>query len=344
MACTLKDVAKRANVSIVTVHKCIYGKPGISEETRKRVLAIVEEMHYTVNPSASSLKRDNVNIAVVCPNMTSQLNSFYVKLAQGAEQAAQELASYGVNVRIIPSGSTGASQNQVMDRLLEEENLHGVAAYCLDDGLLDETFDKFSQRNIPVVTFNADAPGSHRLACVAAPTQRMGELAAELLLKLNRDHKRIIIVGGDKRLSNLRDNTTGFYSYIQQNDPEISLLEINNSSRTNLQEELEKVLASLDDVTGIYCSMTRNAIPVCQSLHRMGLQRKIRLICTDVFQELYPYVQDGTVDATIWQNPQMQCYNATMLLYYYLTTGKLQDKYFKIPISPVMLSNFEYFL
>ena len=116
MACTLKDVAKRANVSIVTVHKCIYGKPGISEETRKRVLAIVEEMHYTVNPSASSLKRDNVNIAVVCPNMANQLNSFYVKLAQGAEQAAQELASYGVNVRIIPSGSTGASQNQEIGR------------------------------------------------------------------------------------------------------------------------------------------------------------------------------------------------------------------------------------
>lgn len=344
MACTLKDVAKRANVSIVTVHKCIYGKPGISEETRKRVLAIVEEMHYTVNPSASSLKRDNVNIAVVCPNMASQLNSFYVKLAQGAEQAAQELASLGVNVRIIPAGSSGTSQKEVLEKLLEEDTVHGLAAYCLDESLLDETFDQFSQKGIPVITFNADAPGSKRLACVTAPTQRMGELAAELLLKLNRNHRRMIIVGGDKRLSNLRDNTTGFYSYIQQHGPEISLLEINNSSRSSVQQELEKVLASLDDVTGIYCSMTRNAVPVCQSLHKMGLQRKVRLICTDVFQELYPYIQDGTVDATIWQNPQQQCYNATMLLYAYLTTGKLQEKYFKIPISPVMMSNFEYFL
>lgn len=344
MACTLKDVAKRANVSIVTVHKCIYGKPGISAETRKRVLAIVEEMHYTVNPSASSLKRDNVNIGVICPNMASRLNSFYVKLAQGAEQAAQELASLGVNVRIIPSGSTGVSQNEVLERLLEEDNLHGIAAYCSDDGLLDETFDKFSRKGIPVITFNADAPGSNRVACVAPPTQRMGELAAELLLKLDRRHQRIIIVGGDKRLSNLRDNTTGFYSYIQQHAPEVSLLEINNSTRNNLQEELEKVLTSLDDVSGLYCSMTRNAIPVCRSLHKLGLQRRIRLICTDVFQELYPYLQDGTVDATIWQNPQMQSYNATMLLYYYLTTGKLREKYFKIPISPVMLSNFEYFL
>lgn len=344
MACTLKDVAKRANVSIVTVHKCIYGKPGISEETRKRVLAIVEEMHYTVNPSASSLKRDNLNLAVVCPNMTSQVNSFFVKLAQGAEQAAQELSALGVNVRILPCGNTGASQREVLERLLEEGNLQGLAAVCLDESLLDGIFDRFTQQGVPVVTFNADAPNSQRLACVAAPTQRMGELAAELLLKLNRSHERIIIVGGDKRLSNLRDNTTGFYSYIQQHAPEVSLLEINNSSRSSLQGELEKVLSSLDDVTGIYCSMTRNAIPVCQTLHRLRLQRRVRLVCTDVFQELYPYLQDGTVDATIWQNPQAQCYNAAMLLYYYLTTGKLQEKYFRIPISPVMASNFEYFL
>lgn len=344
MACTLKDVAKRANVSIVTVHKCIYGKPGISEETRKRVLAIVEEMHYMANPSASSLKRDNINLAVVCPNMASHLNSFYAELAHGVEQAAQELSSSGCHVRLLPAGSRWEQQNETLLKLLEEDNLHGVAVDCLDDAKLDETLARFGERDIPVVTFNADAPNAHRLACVTAPAQQMGELAAELLVKMEREHKRIIIVGGDKRLSILRENTTGFYAFIQEHEPEISLLEINNSSRSNLRQELEKVLSSLDDVTGIYCSMTRNALPVCQSLQRMGLQHRVRLVCTDVFQELWPYLQDGTVDATIWQNPRMQSYNAVMLLHSYLTTGKLQEKYFNIPISPVMVSNFKYFL
>lgn len=344
MACTLKDVARQAGVSIVTVHKCIYGKPGISEETRKRVLAIVEELHYTVNPSASSLKRDNINLAVLCPGTPEGLNSFYRKLAQGAADAVRELSSFGVSVRVHYCGGNWEAESEELLRLLGEGNLHGVAAYCLDDGRLDGTLDQFREKEIPVVTFNADAPNAHRLACVTAPARQMGELAAELLVKLNPGHRRIIIIGGDKRLSILRENTTGFYAYIQQHAPEISLLEINNSSRSTLREELEKVLVSLDDVTGIYCSMTRNAVPVCQSLHRTGLAGKVRLICTDVFEELRPYLQDGTVDATIWQDPRRQSYNAVLLLYYYLTTGKLREEYFRIPISPVLCSNFSYFL
>lgn len=344
MACTLKDVAQRANVSIVTVHKCIYGKPGISEETRKRVLAIVEEMHYTVNPSASSLKRDNVNLAVVCPGSPNSLNSFHSRLADGARQAAKELANVGVNVRVLHAGNNWKSEEAVLDGLLEEKNLHGIALYCMDDEQLDERLLAFKEKNIPVITFNADAPASGRTACVTAPAREMGELAAELLMKMERAHKRIVIVGGDKRLSILRENTTGFYSYIQQHDPEISLLEINNSSRTDLREELEKVLISLGDVTGIYCSMTRNALTVCQVLHCMGLQNKIRYICTDVFEELRPYMQDGTIDASIWQNPVAQSYNGVMLLHGYVTTGKLEEGHFQIPISPVLMSNFDFFL
>ncbi len=344
MACTLKDVAKRANVSIVTVHKCIYGKPGISEETRKRVLAIVEEMHYTVNPSASSLKRDNVNLAVVCPGMPDSFNSFHAKLFAGASQAAKELANIGVNVRVLCAGNSWQSEAETLKKLQAEKHLHGVALYCMDDEKLDEQLIELKHSGVPAITFNADAPGSGRKACVSAPARQMGELAAELLVKMKEEHKRVIIVGGDKRLSILRENTTGFYSYIQQHDPEISLLEINNSSRTNLREELEKVLVSLDDVTGIYCSMTRNALTVCQTLHRMGLAKKVRYICTDVFEELRPYFQDGTIDATIWQNPFDQSYNSVMLLHSYVTTGKLEEKFFQIPISPVMNANFDFFL
>ncbi|MCD7753369.1 MAG: LacI family DNA-binding transcriptional regulator [Clostridiales bacterium] len=344
MACTLKDVAERAGVSIVTVHKCIYGKPGVGEETRKRVLAVVEELHYTVNPSASSLKRGDLRLAVLCPGRPEQRNSFHEKLTRGAERAARELASQGASVQLLSCGADWRQEEKLLRNLLDEGRVQGVAAYCLDDERLDTVLGRFRERDIPVVTFNADAPASGRLACVSAPARQMGELAAELLVKLDGRHRRIVIVGGDKRLSILRENTTGFYSYIQQHDPEISLLEINNSSRSSLRSELEKVLLSLDDVTGIYCSMTRNALPVCQCLKRMGLAGKVRYVCTDVFEELRPYLLDGTIDAAIWQDPSLQSYNAVQLLYRYLVTGKLDESCFRIPIGPVLCSNFDYFL
>lgn len=340
---TLKDIAARAQVSIVTVHKCIYGKPGVSEATRTRVLSLIEEMRYIAPGPLSSSRKNVVNLAVICPDTPSEENSFYLNLQQGIARAAQELESRGSYVQLYLCDGSWSGQAALLQELSKRGTLDGLAACCLDDAKLSDSFTGFHERGIPVLTFNSDAPIASRLAYVAPPTQRMGALAAELLCKLGKHH-RLLIVGGNKKRSNMRNNTLGFYSYIQHHEPDVSLLEVNGTEHQDLREQLRKVLTSLDDVTGIYCSMTRVSVLVCKLIHELKLPRKIRLICTDVFPELKPYLEDGTVDATIWQAPQSQSYNAVMLLYYYLTTGKVRDEYFKIPIAPVMRSNLEDFL
>lgn len=53
----LKDVAQRAGVSITTVSLVLNGKGNISEETRRRVLAAAEELHYHPNAHARHLRK-----------------------------------------------------------------------------------------------------------------------------------------------------------------------------------------------------------------------------------------------------------------------------------------------
>ena len=43
---TIVDVAAAAQVSTGTVHRALYGKPGVSEEMRKKILKIAWEMGY----------------------------------------------------------------------------------------------------------------------------------------------------------------------------------------------------------------------------------------------------------------------------------------------------------
>lgn len=337
----MKDIAARANVSVVTVHKCIYGKPGVSEETRKRVLKLVEEMHYTA--SAMMPRREALRLAVVCPEMPVGQNSFFHDLYLGVQRAGAELEPKGVELFYYPCGNWSV-QADILTDLARREALDGVAICCLDDAQMAIQFSALHNKGIPLITFNAEARYSHRLAHVGPPARDMGALAAELLCKMKDDHRRLLMVGGDKRMANLRANTAGFYDYIQTHHPELSLLEVNNAGNRDLAEELTKVLTSLDDVTGVYCSMTRNGKLVCETLRRLGLAHKIKLVCTDVFSDLQPYLEDGTVDATIWQDPRNQSYNAVMLLYHYLTTGRLREDYFSIRICPVMCSNYAYFL
>jgi LacI family repressor for deo operon, udp, cdd, tsx, nupC, and nupG len=68
----MADVAALAGVSKATVSRVLSGAPGVSEETRARIKALVKDLSYVVSPDASRLSRGSTGrIAVVMPHTTS---------------------------------------------------------------------------------------------------------------------------------------------------------------------------------------------------------------------------------------------------------------------------------
>ena len=68
---TIKEIAKLSGVSIATVSNIINNKPGASEETKKRVLAVIKKLNYTPNVIAKSLKcRSSKKIGVITEDLT----------------------------------------------------------------------------------------------------------------------------------------------------------------------------------------------------------------------------------------------------------------------------------
>jgi DNA-binding LacI/PurR family transcriptional regulator len=68
----MADVAALAGVSKATVSRVLSGAPGVSDETRTRIKALVEELSYVVSPDASRLSRQAFGrVAVVMPHTTS---------------------------------------------------------------------------------------------------------------------------------------------------------------------------------------------------------------------------------------------------------------------------------
>ena len=54
------DVSERAGVSIATVSRVLNGNPNVSERTRKKVLAVMDELGYTPNVFARGLGLDTM--------------------------------------------------------------------------------------------------------------------------------------------------------------------------------------------------------------------------------------------------------------------------------------------
>lgn len=87
MACTLRDIADAANVSISTVSLVLRGKyTRVSDATRQRILDVAEQMNYVPNQIAVSLvTKKTRTIGLIHSDM---LNPFYAELSVGLERSA----------------------------------------------------------------------------------------------------------------------------------------------------------------------------------------------------------------------------------------------------------------
>ncbi|MHB9025694.1 MAG: LacI family DNA-binding transcriptional regulator [Armatimonadota bacterium] len=92
---TLQTIAKLAGVSLMTVSRVLRGVPTVKEETRQRILEIVQSFQALPNPMVSHyLKSTGGIIGVILPSLRS---SFAPLILHGVYKAAYE-ASYHVFV------------------------------------------------------------------------------------------------------------------------------------------------------------------------------------------------------------------------------------------------------
>ncbi len=62
MPLTLEDIAKHAGVSRATVSRVINGEENVKEQTRKRVLEVIQQINFQPNLAARSLAAGRTNV------------------------------------------------------------------------------------------------------------------------------------------------------------------------------------------------------------------------------------------------------------------------------------------
>ena len=78
---TIYDIAKEAGVAASTVSRVINNRPGIGEETRRRVRDLLEKYHYTPNEAARGLVTQcsrSIGILIVDFRVSHHTESVYV--------------------------------------------------------------------------------------------------------------------------------------------------------------------------------------------------------------------------------------------------------------------------
>lgn len=152
---TIKEVAARSGVGIGTVSRVLNNSPQISEETKKKVLKAIEELHYVPNVAGKRLsqKRSYV-LAIIVPVIN---HPFFAKLIAELELAADER---GYSLLVVSSQHRIEKEREILKRLTQNEadGALFVTHFKHDEkefkNLAIVTIDRHLGKNIPIVTSN----------------------------------------------------------------------------------------------------------------------------------------------------------------------------------------------
>lgn len=237
---TIKDVAERAGVTVTTVSRILNNRGSISENTRKKVYAIMEELNYQPNELARALFRKKSNIiGLIIPNVS---HPFFAELSNYIESYAYK---NGYKVLLCNSYSDIAKEKDYID-MLKRSQVDGIimGSHSLETS-------EYVGINLPIVTI--DRILSDKIPYISSDNYRGGTLATKLLI--DKGCKKIAHISGPLSLNTPANKRYEAFSDVTKKlDIETTLIEIKLDTFDGYKSKIEKLFRDYPDIDGVFAS------------------------------------------------------------------------------------------
>ena len=252
---TIKDVAKKANVSVATVSRVINNTGYVNHETRKIVQDVIEELNYVPNELARSLFRKKSNIiGLIVPHISTY---FFAELIESLEDA---ITKKGYKLMIF---------NSKDDIELEKKYINVFSQYNIDGIILvanSKCIKSYMNLKIPMLTIDHIIDKS--IPSITSDNVQGGELAARKLVSTGA--KTIIPLRGRIVLITVVDRSRGFYQVMDEHNIDVRSFDLD--FRTPDLKDIEMFIRKHPDVDGVFCSSDIIAIYVISVLKELGYE------------------------------------------------------------------------
>ena len=203
---TIKDIAKRLNISLSTVSRALRNATDVNPDTKKAVMALSEELNYQPNKLALSLRQKQTHtIGVIVPNLDYVLSL----MVRGIDEVALEA---GFTVMVCQSNESFGREILNTRRLLESL-VDGFIISVSSESKSFEHFKKIQERNLPVVVFDRVTPHL-KAPSVRIDNEEGGFLATEHLIE--QGYKRIAVLAGPENLGVSNSRMDGYLNALKK--------------------------------------------------------------------------------------------------------------------------------
>ena len=257
MHITVRDVARRAKVSISTVSRVLNDSAHVNLDKRRRVMEAVEELGYIPNPAARNLvRRETGAIGALLPHITGE---FFAELLAGLDVAAQRHSKPLVVSASHRHASEFSQALQILQRRVD-----GLLIMATE--LEAEAVLEMARPGIPIVFLNTCSKSADlhsfefdNYGGVNAMTRHVMELG----------HDRLAFVGGPDQAHDAQARRQGFRQALSDRT---NALEITGDFSAKAgYEAAVRILKDAPQTTAIVAANDLSALGALRALHERGI-------------------------------------------------------------------------
>ncbi|WP_308800010.1 LacI family DNA-binding transcriptional regulator [Agromyces silvae] len=209
---TIAGVAKLAGVSTATVSRVLSGGSPVSESTRLRVTAAVNELNYRPSELTRAVFAGRSNtIGVLLADMR---NPYYIDLIDGVSGVANEAGA----LPYLAAGNRDVTTERRLLSLMDSHRVRGVVTTVANEN--EDIFHAMALAGTECVFMTRNPTIDHpRMHSVRLDDRAAGRLAWEHLASVDRTS--ILIVQQARDLGTVRDRTAGLVSAAREAGVEV---------------------------------------------------------------------------------------------------------------------------
>ncbi|HYX04182.1 MAG TPA: LacI family DNA-binding transcriptional regulator [Reyranella sp.] len=313
---TLEDVARAAGVSLATADRALNGRPGVREQTRRKIEDTARRLSYRPDRAAAALARgQRWRFCFILPVGD---NVFMNQLAQAVRETAAWMAEERADIELVHvdvfEGSVLAGE---LSRLAPRYD--GFAVVALDHPAVREAIDLLVAAGRQVVTLVSDVPTSQRHHYVGLANFAAGRTAGTLLGRyVGARTGTVGVIAGSLALRDHAERLAGFVQALGEVASHLSVAptQEGRDDRERTQAATEELLAACPDLVGLYL-IGAGKRGAAAALERAGRARDIVFVGHELTPDTRGYLLSGTMDAVINQDAGHEARSAARVLLAY---------------------------
>jgi len=331
---TVHEIAALAGVSIGTVDRVIHKRGRVSEETKAKIEAIIEQYQFIPNPIAKQLKRNRPYRFCALIPKRDQDASYWGQIITGIERAASEISPLGVETEIVEFDRYNPKSFEKTSGAINAGKYDGLLFAPIMPKRIKPFIERISAEKIPFIFIDTDMPDTSPLCVIGQDSFSGGYLAGRLFhLFAGNAPIQAAILNIHSDDYNIIRRKEGFLSYAEKNGFQVILNEYSDYDGGDISiKRIAQFLSEHRNLSGIFITNSM-AHRVAEAVKQQKIKEQFLLIGYDLIPPNRKMLLEGRINAIISQRPEEQGREALLTLFHSIVLEQTVETKREIPLD-----------